>query len=67
MMPLMAVSVKSRLLSAGFCTEARRRCRVAKEGFHLLGEVNVLNCRVKRFRKYVLSIEAPSTSQPCNL
>jgi hypothetical protein len=24
-------------------------------------------CRVKRFRKYVLSFEAPSTSQSCNL
>jgi hypothetical protein len=34
-MLMMAVSGKSRLLSAGFYTEARRRCRVAEEGFHL--------------------------------
>jgi hypothetical protein len=29
------VSGKSRLLSVGFRTEARRRCRVVEEGFHL--------------------------------
>jgi hypothetical protein len=29
--------------------------------------VNVLDHRVKHFRKYVLSFEAPSASQPCNL
>jgi hypothetical protein len=34
-MPLTAISGKSRLLSAGFRTEARRRCRVVEEGFHL--------------------------------
>jgi hypothetical protein len=34
-MPMTAVSGKSRLLSAGFHTEAHRRCRVAEEGFHL--------------------------------
>jgi hypothetical protein len=33
--PLTAVSEKSRLLSAGFRTGARRRRRVAEEGFHL--------------------------------
>jgi hypothetical protein len=32
---LMAVSGKSRLLSAGFCTGARRRRRVAEGGLHL--------------------------------
>jgi hypothetical protein len=26
---------KSRLLSAGFCTKARRRCRLAEGGLHL--------------------------------
>jgi hypothetical protein len=66
-MRMMAVSGKSRILSARFCTEARRKCRVAKEGFHLKGEVNVLDRRVKRFHIYVLSFEAPSPSQPCNL
>jgi hypothetical protein len=34
-MPLMAVSVKYKLLSARFCTEACCRCRVVEEGFHL--------------------------------
>jgi hypothetical protein len=33
--PLMAVSGKSRLLCAGFRTEAHRRCRVAEGGLHL--------------------------------
>jgi hypothetical protein len=32
-MPMMAVSGKSRLLSVGFCTEAHHRCRVVEEGF----------------------------------
>jgi hypothetical protein len=66
-MSLMAASGKSRLLSARFRTEACRRRRVAEGGLHLLGEVNVLNCRVKCFRKHVLSFEAPSASYPCNL
>jgi hypothetical protein len=66
-MSLMAVTGKSKLLNVACRTEARRRCRVAEEGFHLSGEVNVLDHRVKHFRKYVLSFEAPSTSQPCNL
>jgi hypothetical protein len=65
--PLMAISGKSRLLSAGFCTGARRRRRVAEGGLHLYGEVNVLDCRVKRFRKYVLSFEEPFTSYHGNL
>jgi hypothetical protein len=34
-MPLMAVSEKSRLLGAGFRTEARSRRRVAEGGLHL--------------------------------
>jgi hypothetical protein len=34
-MSMTAVSGKSWLLSAEFHTEARRRCRVAEEGFHL--------------------------------
>jgi hypothetical protein len=29
--------------------------------------VNALDRRVKRFRKHVLSFEAPSASHPCNL
>jgi hypothetical protein len=33
--PLMAVSGKSRFLSAGFCTKLRRRCRVVEGGLHL--------------------------------
>jgi hypothetical protein len=33
--PLMATSGKSRLLRAGFRTEACRRCRVADGGLHL--------------------------------
>jgi hypothetical protein len=66
-MLLTAVSEKSRLLSAGFRTEAHLRCRVAEEDLYLLGEVNVLDHRVKRFHKYVLSFEAPSVSQPYNL
>jgi hypothetical protein len=41
-MSMMAVSGNSRLLSAGFCTEARRRCRVAEEGFHLYGKLITL-------------------------
>jgi hypothetical protein len=64
---LMAVSGKSRLLSAGFHTGARRRHRVAEGGLHLWGEVNVLDRRVKRFCKHVLSFEEPSTSYHCNL
>jgi hypothetical protein len=32
---LMTISGKSRLLSAGFCTGACRRYRVAEEGFYL--------------------------------
>jgi hypothetical protein len=41
--PLTAVSGKSRLLCAGFRTEARRRRRVTKGGLHLQGEVNALD------------------------
>jgi hypothetical protein len=41
-MPMTAASGKSRLLSAGFHIETHRRCRVAEEGFHLLGEVITL-------------------------
>jgi hypothetical protein len=48
-MLMTAISVKSRLLSDGFRTEAHRRCRVAEEGFHLYSEVNVLDHRVKCF------------------
>jgi hypothetical protein len=33
--PMTAVSGKSRLLSAGFHTEACHRCRVTEEDFHL--------------------------------
>jgi hypothetical protein len=65
--PLTAVSGKSSLLSDGFRTGARRRRRVAEGGLHLWGEVNVLDHRVKRFRKYVLSFEEPSTSYHGNL
>jgi hypothetical protein len=39
-MMMIAVSGKSRLLSAGFRTGVHRRCRVAEEGFHILDEVN---------------------------
>jgi hypothetical protein len=38
-MPLMAVIGMYMLLSAGFRIEARRRCRVTEEGFHLQGRV----------------------------
>jgi hypothetical protein len=41
-MPMMAVSGKSSLLSAGFCIEAHHKCRVAEEGFHFYGEVITL-------------------------
>jgi hypothetical protein len=58
---------KSRLLSAGFHTGAHRRHRVAEGGLHRLGEVNVLDRRVKHFRKHILSFEEPSASHPCNL
>jgi hypothetical protein len=58
---------KSQLLCAAFHTRARRRRRVAEGGLHLSGEVDALNHRVKCFRKYVLSFEAPSASRPCNL
>jgi hypothetical protein len=34
-MSLTAVSGRSKLLSARFCTEARRRHRVVEEGLHL--------------------------------
>jgi hypothetical protein len=34
-MLMTAVSGKSRLLSAGFRTDAHHKCRVAKEDFHL--------------------------------
>jgi hypothetical protein len=34
---------KVQALSAGFCTGPHRMCRVAKEGFHFYGEVNVLD------------------------
>jgi hypothetical protein len=33
-MPMMTISGMSMLLSAGFRTEARHRCRVVEEGFH---------------------------------
>jgi hypothetical protein len=46
---LAAVSGKSRLLCAGFCTEAHRRRRVAEGDLHLLGEVNALDHRGKHF------------------
>jgi hypothetical protein len=57
----------SRLISAGFCTGAHRRRRVAEGGLNLYGEVNALYHRVKHFRKHVLSFEEPSASYPCNL
>jgi hypothetical protein len=66
-MPMMVVSGRFRLLSAGFHTGARCRHRVAKGGLDLLGEVNALDCHVKRFHKYAISFEAPSASHPCNL
>jgi hypothetical protein len=66
-MPMMAVSGNSRFLRTGFRTRAHCRHRVAKGGLHLWGEVNALDRRVKRFRKHVLSFEAPSASHPCNL
>jgi hypothetical protein len=65
--PLTAVSGKSRLLCAKFCTEAHHKRRGAKGGLHLDGEVNALDHRVKRFRKHVQYFEEPSTSYPCNL
>jgi hypothetical protein len=34
-MLMAVVSGKSRLLSVGFCTEFRHRCRVVEKGFHL--------------------------------
>jgi hypothetical protein len=58
---------KSRLLSARFLTGARRRRRVAEGGFHLQGEVNAHDRRVKRFYKHVLSFEEPSASYPCKI
>jgi hypothetical protein len=61
-MPMMTFSGKYRLLSARFRTRAHRRCR----GFNLLGEVNTLIMLSERFRKCVLSFEAPSASNPCN-
>jgi hypothetical protein len=65
--PLTAVSGKSRLLSAEFRTGARRIRRVPEGGLHLYGEVNVLDRRVKCFRKYVLSFENSATSYHGNL
>jgi hypothetical protein len=41
--------------------------RVAEGGLHLYGEVDALDHQVKLFHKYVLSFEARSASQPCNL
>jgi hypothetical protein len=49
---------KSRLLTAGFRTGARRRRRVAEGGLHLLGEVNALDHRVKHFHKYYFVVYA---------
>jgi hypothetical protein len=66
-MPMMAISGRSRLLSAGFCTGPRRRRRVAEGGLHLQGEVNALDRRVKHFCKHVLSFEASSASHPRNI
>jgi hypothetical protein len=66
-MLMMAVSGRCKLLSARFHTGAHRRRRDAEGGLHLLGEVNALDRRVKRFYKHVLSFEAPSASHPCNL
>jgi hypothetical protein len=57
---------KSMLLSAGFHTGAYRKRRIAEGGLHLQGEVNVLDRRVKCFRKHVLSFEEPSASHPSN-
>jgi hypothetical protein len=54
------------LLSAGFHTGAYRKRRIAEGGLHLQGEVNVLDRRVKCFRKHVLSFEEPSASHPSN-
>jgi hypothetical protein len=66
-MLLMAVSGKSRLLTTGFGTGACHRRRVDEGGLHLLGEVKVLDHRVKHFHKQVLSFEVSSVSHPCNL
>jgi hypothetical protein len=63
----MTVSGKSRPRCARFRIEARHRCRVAEGGLHLYGEVNVLDRRVKRFRKHVLPFEESSASYPYNL
>jgi hypothetical protein len=66
-MPMTAVSGNSRFLGTGFHTGAHRRCRIVEGGLHLLGEVNALDDRVKRFHKYVLSFEETSASHSCNL
>jgi hypothetical protein len=55
--PLMAVSGKSKLLCAGFRTEAHRRRRVAEGGLPLQGKVNALDRWAKCFRKHVLSLK----------
>jgi hypothetical protein len=58
---------KSRLLSAGFHTEPCHRRRVVEGGVHLPGVVNVLDHRVKRFRKHIISFEKPYASYHCNI
>jgi hypothetical protein len=65
--PLTAVSGKSWLLCAGFCTETHCRRRVVEGALHLWGEVSALDCRVKHFHKLVLSFEEHSASYTCNL
>jgi hypothetical protein len=52
-MPMMAISGKFRLLSVGFYTRAHSSCRVAEEGFHLIGEVNTVTPTFYKNKNFV--------------
>jgi hypothetical protein len=70
-MSLMAVSRKSRLLTARFHIEACHRCRVAEEGFHSQGEYSYdveLNASANKFYllKHLLLLNLIIFKLKCN-
>jgi hypothetical protein len=67
MMPMTAIRGNYRFIRTGFYNEACHGRRVAEGGLNLLGEVNALDRRVKRFDKHILSFQAPPASHTCNL
>jgi hypothetical protein len=65
-MPMIAISGRSRLLKARLCIGTCRRCRVAEEGLFPLGRgESPCIIEMNASAKSILSFEAPSTTLAC--